>query len=230
MWDQNLRDLFVRGGPVMWPLVTASVLGLALILDRAIVFILWHQSFGRVVKALRPLVLERAWPQAEELCRRRGPFTLLAQVYLQQRNQTKEIRDDVVKREGLLILGQLEKRLRWLAALAQISTLLGLLGTFYFMIYRFNPAATAGGQLQQGEFFAAIWESFLSTMFGLVIAIPCTTAYQLFEGRTDTVSRELGVLVSYLDEWTRNAQEREAAAKAVSGNGKVTAENPRVGV
>src|SRR4051794_11684115 len=125
MWDANLLDLFDRGGPVMWPLVTASVLGLALILDRAIVFIMWHQGFGSVMKRLRPLVLERAWDRAEQYCHRRGPFSLLALAYLQQRNQPKEIRDDVVKREGLLILGHLEKRLRWLAALAQVSTLLG---------------------------------------------------------------------------------------------------------
>ena len=101
------------------------------------------------------------------------------------------------------MLGKLEHRLRWLAALAQVSTLLGLLGTFYFMIYRFRPEATASGQIPQAEFYAAIWESFLSTMFGLVIAIPCTIAYQVFEGRVDAVARDLGVLVSYLDEWTR---------------------------
>ena len=89
------------------------------------------------------------------------------------------------------------------------------------MAHRFDEA--------QGEFFAAIWESFLSTMFGLVIAIPCTTAYQLLEGRTDTVSRELGVLVSYLDEWMRNAEERPDLPSAISGNGKVRAEVPKVG-
>ncbi len=228
MWDQNLRELFDRGGPVMWPLVAASILGLSLILDRAVVFAWWFQGFNGVVRSLRPLILERAWGKAEQYCRRRGPFTQLAHAYLEQRHQPKEIRDDVVKREGMLILGHLEKRLRWLAALAQVSTLLGLLGTFYFMIYRFHPGATAGGQLQQGEFFTAIWESFLSTMFGLVIAIPCTTAYQLFEGRTDTVARELGILVSYLDEWGRTAAERGRTGSSVNENGKPVSESSKV--
>ena len=201
-----LLEMFQRGGPVMWPLAIASVLGLALILDRGLSFVWWFQRFGSLIRKLRPLVLDRNWSQAERLCRRRGPFTRVALVYLRLRDRPRAERDDIVQREGTIVLGKLEHRLRWLAALAQVSTLLGLLGTFYFMIYRFRPEATASGQIPQAEFYAAIWESFLSTMFGLVIAIPCTIAYQVFEGRVDAVARDLGVLVSYLDEWTRASE------------------------
>src|SRR5262249_44798881 len=148
------------------------------------------------------------WSEAEEYCRRRGPFTHLARVYLLRRHETKEVREDVLRREGSLLLGHLEKRVRWLAVLAQISTLLGLLGTFYFMIYRFHPTVTGGGQIQQADFFAAIWDSFLSTMYGLAIAIPCSAVFQLCEGRIDAITRQMSVLVSYLDEWTRLAENR----------------------
>jgi biopolymer transport protein ExbB len=198
-----ILEMFERGGPVMWPLLMASILGLALVLDRAVTLAWWYQRFEPVIRGLRPLVLDRAWYRAEEFCRRRGPFTYLAGVYLQQRDKPEKMREDVVKREGTVIVSRLEKRLRWLAALAQVSTLLGLLGTFYFMIYRFRPEATASGQIPQAEFYAAIWESFLSTMFGLMIAIPCTAAYQIFEGRVEAVTRDMNVLVSYLDEWRR---------------------------
>jgi biopolymer transport protein ExbB len=198
-----ILDMFERGGPVMWPLLFASILALSLVLDRAFTLAWWYQRFEPVVYALRPLVVNREWTKAQVYCRRRGPFTYLAGIYLQQREQPDKIREDVLKREGTVIVSRLEKRLRWLAALAQISTLLGLLGTFYFMIYRFRPEATATGQIPQAEFYAAIWESFLSTMFGLIIAIPCTAAYQVFEGRVEAVARDLNILVSYLDEWCR---------------------------
>jgi biopolymer transport protein ExbB len=219
MGNVSLWELFRHGGPVMWPLLAASILGFAVVLERAVVFAYWYQSFGQVVVALRPLVTERAWSRAEQWCRRRGPFAHLAHVYLHHRNQPKEIREDVLRREGSLVLGHLETRLRWLAVLAQVSTLLGLLGTFYFMIYRFHPAATAGGQIQQSDFFAAIWDSFLSTMFGLAIAIPCSAAFQLFEGRVDAVSRQMSILVSYLDEWVRAGEGREAPGDGANGDG-----------
>lgn len=162
------------------------------------------------------MVRQRAWARAEQFCRRRGPLTQLAGVYLKQRDQLDKIREDVLRREGTLLLAHLEKRLRLLAALAQVGTLLGLLGTFYFMIYKFHPSSTGGGQIQQADFFAAIWESFLSTMFGLCIAIPCMTAYQLFEGRVDALSRDMSVLVSYLDEWRREPQEPSAPRPALA--------------
>jgi biopolymer transport protein ExbB len=206
-----IAEMFDRGGPVMWPLLAASVLGLALILDRTLIFIWMFQRFGPVIRRLQPLITTEAWADAESYCRRRGPFTHLARVFLQNRDQSAAIREDVMRREGTLALSHLEKRLRWLAALAQVSTLLGLLGTFYFMIYRFRPEATASGQIPQAEFFAAIWESFLSTMFGLIVAIPCTAAYQVFEGRVDAVARDLGVLTSYLEEWRRTAEARPKA-------------------
>src|SRR5262249_14867370 len=135
--------------------------------------------------ALRPMILRGDWVGAERWCEERGPFTHVAGVYIRNRDQPEKIREDVLKREGTIVLSRLEKRLRWLATLAQVSTLLGLLGTFYFMIYRFKPELTASGQIPQADFYAAIWESFLSTMFGLIIAIPCTAAYHIFEARVD---------------------------------------------
>jgi biopolymer transport protein ExbB len=229
MGISSLRALFEHGGPVMWPLLAASVLALAVIIDRALVFLWEYQRLGSVVAALRPLICKHSWAEAERWCCRHGSLTSLARVYLQQRDQPREVRDDILRREGSLLLAHLEKRLRLLAVLGQISTLLGLLGTFYFMIYRFHPDATAGGQLQQADFFLAIWESFLSTMFGLMIAVPCTAAYHLFEGRADTVSREMSTLVSYLDQWARIPAEHPRAVSPTSEDGQASdnARHPR---
>jgi biopolymer transport protein ExbB len=229
----DLEELFEHGGPVMWPLLAASILGLAVILDRAIIFLWSSQNFKKVVATLRPWITAHAWAKAETWCRRRRspfahPFTHLAGVYLQQRDQPKEIREDVLRREGSLFLGHLEKRLRWLAVLAQVSTLLGLLGTFHVMIVRFQEGQATGGQVQPADFSAAIWEALLTTMFGLMIAIPCSAAYQLFEGRIDAVTRQMGILVSYLDEWRRNGEELAARPGSVNGESSRTPEPPKI--
>ncbi|MBV9124936.1 MAG: MotA/TolQ/ExbB proton channel family protein [Planctomycetes bacterium] len=210
----------------MWPLLTASILAVALVLDRALVFAYWYQRFDPLVEVLRPLFLEGDWVGAEQRCRRRGPFTRLALAYIQNRKRSKEARDYVLKREGTVALGVLERRLRWLATLAQVSTLLGLLGTFYFMIYRFRPEATASGQIPQAEFYAAIWESFLSTMLGLIIAIPCTVAYHLFEGHVDRVVQNLEVLVLHLEDWRCWMEEHETAALSNQGS-QILSDNPK---
>lgn len=225
---QSLQEMFVHGGPVMWPLLAASVLALAIILDRTIAMAWSWQSFDRVKSALEPLIRAGAWQQAEDWCQRRGPLTRFARAYLRHREEPESVREDLLRREGLLILGHLGTRLRWLAMLAQVGTLLGLLGTFYFMIWRFHPDRMAGGEAGQAEFFLAIWESFLSTMYGLLIAIPCTVAYHLFEARVDVVANQMNILLSYLDEWRRtpavNSEEKaDRTARAIASHARITA-------
>ncbi len=91
-------------------------------------------------------------------------------------------------RTGSLELRKLDKGLRGLCALAQITPILGLLGTVTGMIAAFiviqdantavNPALLAGG----------IWEALLTTAFALIVAIPTMGAYYYFEGLVDDIS------------------------------------------
>jgi biopolymer transport protein ExbB len=221
--DISPWELMERGGPAMWPLLAASILAVALVLERSAVFLWSYQTLGSAIRGLRPLVLDGAWARAGHWCERRGTFAFLARIYLQNRNQPKEIREDILQREGSLLLGHLENRLRWLAILAQISTLLGLFGTFHVMIDKFYQAQASGHAMNPEEFSAAIWEAFLTTMFGLGIAIPCSAAYQLFEGRLDKISREMGAFVSYLDEWRRAAQQAPEQEPQGDGDGPLPA-------
>lgn len=196
----NILHLFKLGGPVMWLLLAVSVIALAIVLDRGLVFFRWRQKCALVLTSLEPLV-KAGSPQTaiDWCCKRDGPFSNLACVYLRNLDQPREVREDLLRREGLIIVGHLDRGLRRLAMLSQASTLLGLLGTFHVMIMR-----VASGQMG-GLPTASIWECFLTTMFGLMIAIPCSIIYQLLEERLDHVVRELEILVSQLEEWQRQA-------------------------
>jgi biopolymer transport protein ExbB len=224
--------LFVHGGIIAWALAIAATIAVVVLIDRLIVFARFHQPFERTVTALKPLFIDRKWTALEMYCRRRGPYTNIARTFLHHRNDTKEIREDRLQREAQLVLDTLDRRLRLMAVLAQVGTLLGLLGTFYFMVQRFSPASQADGPMRQDVFFSSIWQAFLCTMFGLSIAVPCTVLYQLFEARVDAVSRQMGVLVSLLDEWMCGAPHRDDATppESVRGGpplaGPLHSENP----
>lgn len=201
-------DVFKLGGPVMWLLLATSVVALAIILERCAVFFRWRQRSDFVLRSLEPLVRGGSWDAAVAWCfTRQGPFSNLAYVYLQNVHQSREVREDLLRREGLIIVGHLDRGLRRLAMLAQISTLLGLLATFHVMVVRL-AAGGAGGM--SGLPASSVWECFLTTMYGLMIAIPCSLVYQLLEERLDRVTRELDILVSQLEEWRRYAEERAA--------------------
>ena len=209
-----LWDLFKLGGPVMWLLLATSVVALSIILDRCITFFRWREKSDFILTALEPLVKVGSWDDAVAwCCMRQGPFSNLAYVYLQNVHQPREVREDLLRREGLIIVGYLDRGLRRLAMLSQVSTLLGLLGTFHVMIMRV-ASGQAGGT--SGLPTTSVWECFLTTMYGLLIAIPCSLTYQLLEERLDHVTLEMDIVVSQLEEWRRYA---EAGASPPSRHG-----------
>jgi biopolymer transport protein ExbB len=197
-------DVFKLGGPVMWLLLVTSIVALAIILERCVTFFQWRQKSGFVLESLELLVKAGSWDAAAAWCyTRRGPFSNLAYVYLQNVHQSREVREDLLRREGLIIIGHLDRGLRRLAMLAQVSTLLGLLATFHVMVVRLAAGGTGG---MSGLPASSVWECFLTTMYGLMIAIPCSITYQLLEERLDHITRELDILVSQLEEWRRYAE------------------------
>jgi biopolymer transport protein ExbB len=210
----------------MWLLLATSIFGLGLIIDRVRVFYRWRQKFGTIAETLEPLISSGDWAHAAKYCERRGPFTNMAAVYLRNRHRPKEVREDLLRREGLLIVSQLDNGVRWLAVTAQVATLMGLLATFHVMITRFHNGSSSGGQMQPTDFTSAIWEALLTTMYGLMIAIPCSASYQIMEARIDAMTREFDILVSCLDEWCRTA----AALEQDDRGDTSTDDVPRVSV
>lgn len=188
----------------MWLLLATSVVALAIILERCAIFFQWRQKNDFVMKSLEPLVKAGSWDAAVAWCStRQGPFSNLACVFLRNVHQSREVREDLLRREGLIIIGHLDRGLRRLAMLAQVSTLLGLLATFHVMVVRLAAGGTSG---MSGLPASSVWECFLTTMYGLMIAIPCSLVYQLLEERLDHITRELDILVSQLEEWRRFAE------------------------
>lgn len=203
--DISIWEKFKLGGPVMWLMVPTSVTALTLIIERVLAFMRFRQDFGLVLKTLGNFINAGAWEKAETWCLHNdGPFSRVALVYIRERNKPQEVREDLLHRESLMIIGRLDNGLRWIAMLAQISTLLGLLATFHVMIARFSQGQMSSNQ--SANFTAAVWEALLTTMYGLLIAIPCSATYQILEGKVDAMARNLDILVSFLDEWRRNAE------------------------
>src|SRR4051794_16027127 len=130
MWGESLKELFLRGGPVMWPLLVCSVAGLALILERTLVLLWVGGRFQPLVRWLQPLVQAGQFDEARErLGRSRGPVARVAAAYLRHRDSPPALREGVVSREASQQVAFLERRLSWLGLLAQVTPLLGLLGT-----------------------------------------------------------------------------------------------------
>ena len=91
--------------------------------------------------------------------------------------------------------------MRLLATITHLAPFLGLLGTVTGLVSAFHQIELLGGQVQPSDLAGGIWQALITTVFGLVIAIPCMAAYHGFENEADRISRRMQFLVSELNEF-----------------------------
>jgi biopolymer transport protein ExbB len=210
MWDQGLCELFVRGGPVMWPLLACSIFGAALILERSVVLLLVTGRFNSTINWLQQMISDGKSDQAlATLNQSRLAVAKVAAAYLQQRNAPEALRDQVVGRVASQQIAFMERRLSWLAVLGHVTPLLGLLGTVLGLMVAFHQLDLKGAQAQTTDLAVGIWQKLLNTAFGMVIAIPCLIAYYWFDNRVGLVTQQLEWTVAYLNEWFSPASAKE---------------------
>lgn len=185
----------------MWPLLLCSVVGAAVLAERTLYFFRLRLNYGSFARDLLSNLRGRKTGKALALCRKHpNPVPRIAELYLQNLAYDG-LRSDILKREGSFALEKVETRLRVLAAITHIAPLLGLLGTVTGLVAAFHKIEVLGGQVQPGDLASGIWEALLTTVFGLVIAIPCMAAYHGFESTVDKITRRMQFIVSELDEF-----------------------------
>ncbi len=183
--EQFLRFLD-DGGPVLYLLVAISVLALTLIIVKLIQFwMLRAYAHGFVEPVLRTWHDGRIGEALGLLDRQRNPVARVLEVAL--RGCAGKTRDDALIREEItrvagLELDNLRTGLRLLALIANISPLIGLLGTVLGMINAFQTLQNAGNRVDPSILSGGIWVALLTTAAGLIIAIPAAAAHNWMEG------------------------------------------------
>jgi biopolymer transport protein ExbB len=191
----TLVTYFWKTGPMRWPLLICSILGLTFIIERVISVIKLRprirveQLVSRITEALRNDNIMEAVSICEEAG---GPLANVVKAGLLRYSQgmieeqavTKNDVSEAVDEATILEVPQLERNLVILSTIYQVSPLLGLLGTVMGMVRAFTAIALKGTgdpQLLAG----GISEALLTTVIGLFIAIIVMIAYQVLVSLVD---------------------------------------------
>ena len=182
---------FDRGGPVMWPLLVLSVLGVTVIFWRWWALRQATAGVAGFMKDLRPKLIARDVDGAIAVCERhRGPVASIVKAGLLRFGRARSEVELALQDASAHELANLERGLPVLATVAMIAPLLGFLGTVTGMINSFealasvglnNPAAVARG----------ISEALITTAAGLMIAIPVQMAYNYFVTTVNMLVRSM---------------------------------------
>ena len=207
-------DVVRRGGPVMIPIVMCSVFSVTLIMERMIYFISLHlgTDIDRFFEQLRSAVDTRQWKDAEALCQTwKGPVARVVLAGLSARERNPQEIDEVMEEAAHEEMPAVERHLRWLSTLAQVSTLLGLLGTVTGLVRAFQAiqTKTAGGNpVSPGDLAGGVWEALITTVAGLMIAIPTILAYNYLASRVGEVQFQMEKASALVANWHERVAKR----------------------
>ena len=201
-------SLLDKGGPVMVVLLALSIIALTIILLKLYQFIrsrLRNTAF--IDQTIMLLHDEGNKAALQSLAGNPHPIARVIDTTLRagsDKSLSTEDRDTEISRVGSEEIRNLESYLRGLEVIANLSPLLGLLGTVIGMIKAFARLESAGTKVDPSILAGGIWEALLTTAFGLSVAIPALAAFYILEGEVENVraqmkdctTRVLGILLN----------------------------------
>jgi biopolymer transport protein ExbB len=187
-----LLSIIQAAGWPIWPLILASIVALALVIER---FVTLKASRIAPPKLLdEALAVSRTSVPAPDVVTQLEQNSALGEVLasgLRTLNANPRCTEvdlrAAMESTGRNVAHKLERYLSALATIASAAPLLGLLGTVIGMIEIFGSQAPSGGSMggNPAQLAHGISIALYNTAFGLIVAIPSLIFWRYFRGRVD---------------------------------------------
>jgi biopolymer transport protein ExbB len=179
-----LFEIIKAAGWPIWPLLLASIIAVALIIERSVTL--------REGKIVPPTLLDQVLavytrqgvnPEILEKLAKDSPLGEVLAAGLRNERSPRPVMKEAIEEAGRAIAHNLERYLTTLGTIATAAPLLGLFGTVVGMIEIFGsqtPTGTNPAQLAHGISIALY-----NTAFGIAISIPSLIFYRHFKNKVD---------------------------------------------
>ncbi|WP_390620853.1 MotA/TolQ/ExbB proton channel family protein [Novipirellula galeiformis] len=141
-----------------------------------------------VSDTVRQALLNARVNEADTACRRE-PSVLsvvllsgLSELEFGWREVEKAVEDSLAEQSARLM-----RRIEYLSVIGNIAPMVGLLGTVTGMIFAFQQVATTRGAAGAGDLAEGIYQALVTTVGGLIVAIPSLAAYAICRNRVDSL-------------------------------------------
>ena len=183
----SLVNFFVHGGVFMLPILFVGAIGTAIAIERFVTLTRMSVKNRAAWAVVEPVLTAGDFDKSRELTGKDDTaISRLLNVGLSLQGAVRR-RDDVktAMQECMTgIMPMLEKRTHYLATLANIATLLGLLGTVSGLIHAFSAVATVNPAEKANLLSASISEAMNCTAFGLMVAVPFLAVHSVLQTKT----------------------------------------------
>jgi biopolymer transport protein ExbB len=181
-------------GVVGWCILMVGIGSLALVVERTqVLYFKYGMNVDEFMNKIQTLVLARKTDEALVLCGQTPgkPLSSAFKTILEKADRDDDAifqAHDIAMSENV---PQLTKRLHYLSMLANVATLLGLLGTIHGLILSFQAVATADPAMKQQLLANGISVSMYTTALGLAVAIPVMVFYSFLVSRQNQLVEQL---------------------------------------
>jgi biopolymer transport protein ExbB len=180
-------DIIIAGGILMWPIILCSVLAIAITFER-----FWALNPNKIAPR-NQLGQVWNWIQTNQMdgeklkeLRRSSPLGRILATGLANSRHGREIMKDSIEETASHVIHEMERYLSTLNTIANVSPLLGLLGTVQGMIMVFNEIMLQGSG-NAGTLAGGISTALITTAAGLIVAIPAMISHRFFLSRVDNL-------------------------------------------
>jgi biopolymer transport protein ExbB len=182
--------LIEAAGWPIWPLIIASILALAIILER-----MYSLRSERVLPAnlldqtLANLRQHGVNPDLLRALATSSPLGRVLAAGVRNLGSSREVMKESLQETGRVVAHELERYLLTLGTIASLAPYMGLLGTVIGMVEIFGSQSPTGGN--PAMLAHGISVALYNTAFGLIVAIPSMIFYRYYRGRVDDLLVEM---------------------------------------
>ena len=213
--------MFKEGGPFMYAILSVAIFAMAIAFER-LFYIIFRANINSpaFMAQIQKLIMANNIDRAIKLCNAE-PHAALPKVVkagLTRANRTEKEIENAIEEATLEVGPLIGKRTAYLAMLANIATLTGLLGTIMGLVLAFQAVAKASAETKQALLANGISVAMFTTAGGLIVAIPVLIMHSIIVNRSNKILDDVDQYglktVNLLTARRRGTLKEDAAAEA----------------
>ncbi|HPP87247.1 MAG TPA: MotA/TolQ/ExbB proton channel family protein [bacterium] len=188
---QNITVL-KKGGIIMIPLCYALLVGIIIFIERGLYLKVIVSNMQKLLSKVDGLMKENKIDEIKKICENYpSPVSSIINTAIDYRDCDESKIKEMIEELGYFEIHKLHINLDYLALVAKISPLLGLLGTVTGLLTSFNQMLKTSGNISATVFAGGISEALLTTIFGLSIAIPALVIHQYLSSKISNIVHQM---------------------------------------
>lgn len=224
--EKSLLEYIQAGGAIGYVIILLSFVAVALIVVQLIRLRIGTLAPPEAVQRLDQMLRENDTEGAIAYCAEPGNDSLLTRMFgaaLERCSKSPfgllELRS-ALEEAGQEQVARLHRATDPIGLIAAVAPMLGLLGTVVGMVGAFDTIAGTQGFARPDQLAGYISLALITTVQGLIVAIPCTAMYTYLKNRIDHLAGDVGAIVEELSSHLHSngdpagpASERRPAAR-----------------